>query len=397
MVVSLASVSEMQKTRGVTASGLLHFTDTGHYTTTISARPASRRSASAAPSAGRRTSPAPPASASLPASRMSTFASISASTVGRRQLIDLSRERPPARLRPPRSSPAGSSRCRCPANASTYFHGGSSGFFVPVLAKIISCFSVSPLSAQNSLVQPPDALGVHDADLPLRRRRQVGHVLLGVHVQPADEDAVDGLHVRPCRRAAGCPRQQASRAAMYCRSLKISVTLTRTPAATSSSSAAEPARRGRHLDHPVLVPGRPLLAELDVLRRPLGRGHVAGRVFEQRVELEADPAVVAAWSRPRPARTRPARPAPACRSWPRRWPRRRGPASTNALMSASNRPVLSRSEMMIGLDVAPVAPSARLRGDLVGVDGVEPELGAGRRRGIAAGSWRVSGREGSAG
>ena len=36
-----------------------------------------------------------------------------------------------------------------PANASTYFHGGSSFFFVPVLAKIISCFSGSPLSAQN--------------------------------------------------------------------------------------------------------------------------------------------------------------------------------------------------------------------------------------------------------
>ena len=30
--------------------------------------------------------------------------------------------------------------------------------------------------------------------------------------------------------------------------------------------------------------------------------------------------------------------------------------------------------MMIGFDVAPVAPSARLRGDLVGVDRVEPEL-----------------------
>ena len=37
-----------------------------------------------------------------------------------------------------------------PANASTYFHGGSFGFFVPVLAKIISCLSGSFLSAQNS-------------------------------------------------------------------------------------------------------------------------------------------------------------------------------------------------------------------------------------------------------
>ena len=36
-----------------------------------------------------------------------------------------------------------------PANASTYFQGGSSGFFVPVLAKIISCLSGSFLSAQK--------------------------------------------------------------------------------------------------------------------------------------------------------------------------------------------------------------------------------------------------------
>src|SRR6516162_810798 len=36
-----------------------------------------------------------------------------------------------------------------PANASTYFHAGSDFFFVPVLAKTISCLSDSFLSAQN--------------------------------------------------------------------------------------------------------------------------------------------------------------------------------------------------------------------------------------------------------
>ena len=36
-----------------------------------------------------------------------------------------------------------------PAKAATYFQAASSGFLVPVLAKIISCFSGSFLSAQN--------------------------------------------------------------------------------------------------------------------------------------------------------------------------------------------------------------------------------------------------------
>ena len=92
-----------------------------------------------------------------------------------------------------------------PAKASTYFHGGSAGFFVPVLAKIISCLSGSFLPAQNSWFMLPDPLGVDDADLPLGRRRELRHVLLGVDVEPADEDAVDRLEdvqPRPALRPA---------------------------------------------------------------------------------------------------------------------------------------------------------------------------------------------------
>ena len=44
---------------------------------------------------------------------------------------------------------------------------------------------------------------------------------------------------------------------------------------------------------------------------------------------------------------------------------------------------------MIGLDVAPVAPMARLRGDLVGVDGVEPQLGAGGDQRLQRGHRRL--------
>ncbi len=37
-----------------------------------------------------------------------------------------------------------------PAKAATYLSGGSCGFLVPVLAKIISCCSGRPLSDQNA-------------------------------------------------------------------------------------------------------------------------------------------------------------------------------------------------------------------------------------------------------
>ena len=91
-----------------------------------------------------------------------------------------------------------------PAKASTYFHGGSSGFFVPVLAKIISCFSGSFLSAQNSLVHLPDALGVDDADLPLGRAATGRGTCFSVYTStPADEDAVDRLEAVQRLAAAG--------------------------------------------------------------------------------------------------------------------------------------------------------------------------------------------------
>ena len=64
---------------------------------------------------------------------------------------------------------------------------------MPVLAKIISCLSGRLLVRPELLVHLPDALGVDDADLALGRRRQARDVLLGVDVDPADEDAVDRL------------------------------------------------------------------------------------------------------------------------------------------------------------------------------------------------------------
>ena len=133
-----------------------------------------------------------------------------------------------------------------PAKASTYFHGGSSGFFVPVLAKIISCFERQPLVGPELLVELPDALGVDDADLSLSGRRQRGNVLLRVHIEPADEDAVDRFEVR---QAGGPPLRPApdgvAGRAILVLAEKISVTLSVTPAAAQflQSAAGRPAWR----------------------------------------------------------------------------------------------------------------------------------------------------------
>ena len=121
--------------------------------------------------------------------------------------------------------------------------------------------------------------------------------------------------------------------------------------------------------------------------RPLRDGHVAVRVFQQRVELEADVAVVAAGLLPdrqedllgRLTSLSVMRPGDGLVVVPG--------LHEAAAMSPSNRPVLIRSEMMIGLDVAPVAPS--------GAVAWRPRRGrrsrarawCRRRRGIAAGSW----------
>ncbi len=52
-------------------------------------------------------------------------------------------------------------------------------------------------------------------------------------------------------------------------------------------------RRGGHLDHPILMPLRPLLAQGDIPFDPLGVRDGGMDVFKERVKLEADVAVVA--------------------------------------------------------------------------------------------------------
>ena len=172
------------------------------------------------------------------------------------------------------------------------------------------------------------------------------------------------------------PRQKASRAAWYCRSLKISVTLSVTPGATSSSSAARPAGVAGTLIMRFLCPADHCLPSSMYRAAFAAIGSVFGRVFQQRVEFEADVAVVAAGAVPDRLERRLGPGARASRSVARRSLRRRALRRSGTVRSVSKRPVLIRSEMMIGLDVAPVAPRARFAVDLVGIDGIEPELGA---------------------
>ena len=75
--------------------------------------------------------------------------------------------------------------------------------------------------------------------------------------------------------------------------MKINVTFNVTPAAARPSDGLQAGGRGRHLDHAVLMPGRPFLAQFDVAAHALGVRRPGLRIFQQRIQLEADVAVVA--------------------------------------------------------------------------------------------------------
>ena len=47
--------------------------------------------------------------------------------------------------------------------------------------------------------------------------------------------------------------------------------------------------RGRHFDHSIIVSSCPFFAEGDIVSHAFGMRHVYGRVFQKRIEFEADP------------------------------------------------------------------------------------------------------------
>ena len=203
---------------------------------------------------------------------------------------------------------AGWFECRCrpgPRHTST---ADRCGFFVPVLANTISCLSGVGCFCPELLVGPPDLLHVDDADLPLRGGRQLGHVLLGVHVDARDEDAVDALEpVERLPPLGAAPDRVAGRFVLPHGEDERHVE--RHARGRQLLQRAEARRRGGDLDHAVVVACGPALAQLDVRAHALGVRQLAVDVFQQRVELEAHVAVVAARLLPRRAKDLLGRPA----------------------------------------------------------------------------------------
>ena len=85
----------------------------------------------------------------------------------------------------------------------------------------------------------------------------------------------------------------ASRASSYCRIEKIKVTLSVTPAAASSSTASKPAGVAGTLIMRFWCPADHFLPSSMYCATRARMGNVGVRVFQQRIEFEADVAVVA--------------------------------------------------------------------------------------------------------
>ena len=117
-------------------------------------------------------------------------------------------------------------------------------------------------------------------------------MLLGVDVDARDEDAVDaleGVESGTSRRAA--PDRIAG--PLVLRSREDQRHVQRHAGRYPGARAPGCGRRGGHLDHAIAVSGRPAGAERDIAGHPLVVGQATVRILEERIELEAHPAVVA--------------------------------------------------------------------------------------------------------
>ncbi len=82
-----------------------------------------------------------------------------------------------------------------PRERRTYLYGGSLGSSCRCWLKIISCCSGNFLFCPELFVLGPNALGINDADLALRRAGGVlAHASRCID-QPRDEDAIDALEL----------------------------------------------------------------------------------------------------------------------------------------------------------------------------------------------------------
>ena len=169
-----------------------------------------------------------------------------------------------------------------------------------------------------------------------------------------NEDAVDALEPGQPGLAALAPRQTFSRAMLYWRSEKISVTLRVMPSAASSSRASSPAGVAGTLIIRFWWPAFHFLPSSMYLRRARRAASVRRRL-PSAGPLEADVAVVALGLVPDRQEDLLGGLDELIVHFPGDFVV--GVAFVDqCVMSSSNRPVLIRSETMIGLDVAPVRP-----------------------------------------
>ena len=165
----------------------------------------------------------------------------------------------------------------------------------------------------------------------------------------------------------------------------MSVTLRVTPSAASSSSEPRPAGVAGTLIMRFLWPLLHFLPSSMYCFVRSARRHVAVRVFQQRIQLEADVAVVALRLLPHRQERPPGPAGPAGRSWPRRAHRPAAPRGGAGTIWFSKRPVSIRSRDDDRVRGRPGGAEGAVRGDLVRVDRIEPHLGAARDQGLQGG------------
>jgi hypothetical protein len=142
------------------------------------------------------------------------------------------------------------------------------------------------------LVELPEAFDVDDADLALSRGGEGGDVFFGVNVDPGDENAVNAFEARCAVFAAlrAAPDIVAGDFVLALREDERDVK--RDARGGELFEGVQPGGGGGDLYHPIGMASGPFLAELDVTLDALGVSRGIYFVFKKRIELEADVAVI---------------------------------------------------------------------------------------------------------
>ena len=138
----------------------------------------------------------------------------------------------------------------------------------------------------------PDAFGVNDPQHSLGGGGKTGQMLLRVDVDPRNKHAVDALE--PCEGAARAGSSPDSITGLdVLRHREDERDVQRHTCRGQRLQRRDARWRGRHLDHAVGFACRPSLAEIDIAGHLLRPRQPCTEVLQQRVKLEAHPAIVA--------------------------------------------------------------------------------------------------------